>query len=411
MMNKKAKEISLKRSITLPMLVLYGLGTIIGAGIFVLLGEVAGIVGIYTPISFLLASIVAAFTAFSYAELSSRFPKSAGEAIYLEETFHQHWLSTAMGFAISLIGIVSAATITNGSIGYIQVFIDLPPWLISLIVITALSLLAAWGIDESVSTAAFTTSVSVTGLLFIILINTDSLLTLPVRLPELIPPADSELFGMIVLGAFVAFYAFIGFEDMINVAEEVKDPKRNMPKAIAIALLITTLLYVLIALTAVLAVPITTLANSKAPLMTLIGEHQAYTAILIGLVSIFAVADGILIQIIKTSRILYGLGRQGMIPAFFSIVHPGTRTPVVATAFVATVVLILAIAFPLITLAKFTSFLTLTVFAAINFTLWRLKLRPETEAAEYLNLPIWAPAIALLISLSFILLQLYYLFK
>ncbi len=405
------QDIRLKRAITLPMLVAYGLGTIIGAGIFVLMGEVAGIVGIYTPISFLLASIVAGFTAFSYAELSSRFPKSAGEAIYLEETFHIRWLSTAVGFAISIIGIVSAATITNGSIGYIQVFVALPDWLIRVLLVTGLSLLAIWGISESVKAAVASTLVSVTALLVIIFINTDSLLTLPARLPELIPPADAEILGLIIMGAFVAFYAFIGFEDMINVAEEVHEPSRNMPKAIALALLLTTVLYVLVALTAVLAVPLDTLVNSDAPLMVLIGDSQPYVIVVVGLVSIFAVADGILIQIIKTSRILFGLSRQGMIHALFADVHPKTRTPIFSTLFVAVAVFILATAFPIITLAKFTSFLTLSVFAAINFTLWRLKLRPETRVNQHLNLPLWAPVVAFVVSSAFILLQLLYLFK
>ncbi len=403
------QAVTLKRAITLPMLILYGLGTIIGAGIFVLLGEVAGLVGIYTPVSFLLAAIVAAFTAFSYAELSSRFPKSAGEAIYLEETFHQPRLSSLMGFAISLIGIVSAATITNGSIGYIQVFIDLPPWLISLLLVSGLCLLAAWGINESVTAAVFTTLITIVALLIVIFINMESLFTLPARLPELIPPAESEMLGLIVLGAFIAFYAFIGFEDMINVAEEVRDPRRNMPLAIAMALLITTLLYVSIALTAILAVPVDTLAGSKAPLMTLIGGKGEHVMVIVGIISIFAVADGILIQIIKTSRILFGLGRQGFIPEIFALLHPVTRTPVFSTVFVATIVLILAIAFPLVSLAKFTSFLTLSVFATINFTLWRLKLRPTTQDDDCFSLPVWAPASAFVISSAFILLQLIYL--
>jgi len=405
------KKIPLKRAVTLPMLILYGLGTIIGAGIFVLIGEVAGIAGIYTPIAFFIAAIVSGLTAFSYAELSSRFPKSAGEAVYLEETFHQRWVSGVAGFSITIIGIVSAATITKGSVGYLQIFFDLPSWLISTLLVTGLTLLAIWGISESVKVAAMTTSISTTALLLIIIINMDSLMTIPTRLPELIPPADLNMTGLIILGAFVAFYAFIGFEDMINIAEEVVDPRTNMPKAIAIALVITTLLYVLVTLTAVLSVPIETLATSQAPLVTLIGESPEYVKVLIGIVSILAVADGILIQVIKTSRILFGLSNQGMIPAFFSSVHPKTRTPIFSTVCVATVVLSLAIAFPLLGLAQFTSFLTLSVFAAVNFSLWRLKVRRETQPAEYLNLPLWAPITAFLLSTVFIGYQLIYLFN
>lgn len=402
------RPIKLKRVVSLPMVTLYGLGTIIGAGIFVLVGKVAGIAGIYAPIAFLLASIIAGFTAFSYAELSSRFPKSAGEAIYLEETFHQHWLSVATGVAGATIGIISAATITNGSVGYIRMFIDLPAWIIIILLVTTLALLSAWGISQSVGVAACTTVISIIGLIAIIMINAENLHTLPDRLPEMIP-ADIKIWGLIVFGAFVAFYAFIGFEDMINVAEEVTEPERNMPHSIILALLISTVLYVLISLTAVLAIPANTLAASDAPLVALIGEGHQSIQIIIGIVSILAITDGVLIQIVKTSRILYGMSSQKLIPPLFSTVHPRTRTPLLATFTVAATVIILATSFPLLILAQSTSFLTLVVFAAINFALWRLKLRPDTPKAKSINLPAWMPLFALLLCLLFILAQLMHL--
>jgi amino acid transporter len=403
-----SEQIKLKRVVSLPMVTLYGLGTIIGAGIFVLIGEVAGIAGIYTPLAFLLASIIAGFTAFSYAELSSRFPKSAGEVVYLEETFHRHWLSTGTGIAVIAIGTISAATITNGSVGYIQIFFDLPAWLIIILLVTALALLAGWGISESVGVAAFTTAISIFGLIVIIAINVESLNTLPERLVEMVP-TDIEIWSLIVFGAFVAFYAFIGFEDMINLAEEVKEPQRNMPRAIILALLISTVLYVLISLTAVLALPIKTLASSNAPLTALIGEDHQAVRTMIGIISIFAIADGILIQIIKTARILYGMSSQKLIPPLFSSIHPRSRTPQFATFTVAATILILALTFPLLALAQFTSFITLVVFAAINFALWRLKLRPDTLKSGTINLPAWMPLFAFLLCFLFILIQLIHL--
>lgn len=394
----------LKRAITLPMVTLYGLGTIIGAGIFVLVGEVAGISGIYAPLAFLVASIIAAFTAFSYAELSSMFPKSAGEAVYLEEAFHRRWLTIATGIAGIVIGTASAATITNGSVGYIQLFVDLPSWLIIVLLVSATALLAAWGISESVGVAAFTTAVTICGLIAVVAINVDHLSTLPVRLPELLPQ-DMEACSLIIFGAFVAFYAFIGFEDMINVAEEVKNPERNMPRSIILALLISTLLYALVSLTAVLTLPVEALAGSKAPLAALIAEEQQTIRSAIGIVSILAITDGILIQIIKTSRILYGMSDQKFIHPLFARVHPGRRTPLVATFTVAGAVLILAVAFPLLSLAQFTSFLTLVVFAAINLALWRLKLRPDSRKGRAINLPAWMPLIGFLLCSLFILAQ------
>jgi len=399
------KRVTLKRVVTLPMLTLYGLGTIIGAGIFVLIGEVAAIAGIYAPLSFLSASLIAGFTAFSYAELSSRFPKSAGEAIYLEEAFHKTWLSTSTGLAGITIGTISAATITTGSVGYIQVFVDLPAWLIITLLVTALALLASWGISESVGVAAVTTTISIIGLLVVVLLNSENLATLPQRLPEMVPP-NPEIWGIIVFGAFVAFYAFIGFEDMINVAEEVKEPQCNMPRAIILALVITTLLYGLVSLTAVVTLPIHTLAASDAPLTDLIGDERGVIKSIIGIISILAIADGILIQIIKTARILYGMSYQKLLPAVFSTVHPATRTPIFATVIVATAILMLALTFPLLMLAQLTSFITLIVFAAINFSLWRLKLRPETLKNEAFNLPVWMPLIGFMLCLLFVTAQL-----
>ncbi len=395
----------LKLTITLPFLTLYGLGTIIGAGIFVLMGKVAGIAGVYAPVSFLIASIIAAFSAFSYAELSSRFPKSAGEAIYLEETFHRHWLSTGTGIAVTAIGIISAATISNGAVGYIQIFIDLPSWQIIILLVAALALLAAWGISESVSVAVFSTMISIAGLILVIIFNSYNLATLPERLPELIPDR-LEIWGAIVFGAFIAFYAFIGFEDMINVAEEVKEPQHNMPMAIILALIISTLLYVLISLTAILTIDPAKLAASTAPLAVLIGEEQSWIKTMVGIISIFAITDGILIQIIKTSRMLYGMSKQSLIPPLFAMVHPYTRTPLIATAAVAITVLILALSFPLLTLAQFTSFITLVVFAAINFTLWRLKMQKNSVQPAGINLPVWVPMTGFFLCMLFILAQL-----
>jgi len=400
------KAVELKRTITLPMLTLYGLGTIIGAGIFVLVGKVAGLAGMFAPVAFVLASIIAGFTAFSYAELSSRFPKCAGEAVYLQEVFHLRTLSTIVGLAIVITGIASAATIVNGSVGYLQMFIALPDWLIIILLILPLSLLAVWGISESVGVAAFTTSIAIAGLVALMIFNADHLVTLPERLPELLPPADTAIWGTIVFGAFIAFYAFIGFEDMINIAEEVKDPRRNMPRAIVLALVITTLLYTLLALTAVLALPVDELAASQAPLAALIGEDHQTLKLIIAAVSVIAIADGALIQIIKSARILYGMSRQQMLPELFSRIHPGRQTPVVATVFVAVSILLIALSFPLLILAQITSFITLIVFGAINLALWVLKRRPETIHAEGINVPAWVPATGFTLCLLFIFTQL-----
>jgi len=395
----------LKRSISLPLLVLYGLGTIIGAGIFVLIGKVAGAAGLYAPVAFLLASVIAGFTAFSYAELSSRFPKSAGEAVYLEEAFHLRWLSKGTGVTIAGIGILSSATIVNGAVGHLQFFIPLPEPAIIVLMILILALLAGWGISESVAVAATTTLISIIGLIVVVLYNADHLATLPDRLPELIPPLDIGIWGAIVLGAFLAFYAFLGFEDMINVAEEVRDPHRNMARSIILTLIIATLLYVLVAATAVLTLPVNQLAASHAPLIDLIGSSDLREEMIVAVISSIAVIDGALIQMIKSSRILYGMSRQKMLPPLFGRVHAGRRTPLVATTTVTLLVMVSALSLPLLTLAEATSFVTLTLFAVVNLALWNIK-RHTSEPHDGIDIPAWIPASGFLLCMIFITLQL-----
>jgi len=398
------ESVSLKRSISLPLLTLYGLGTIIGAGIFILVGEVAGRAGIYAPVAFLLASIIAGFTAFSYAELSSRFPKSAGEAVYVEQAFRQPWLSKLTGWSVITVGVVSSATIASGAVGYIHIFLQLPEWLTILILLIALGLLAAWGISQSIWVASLTTTAAIIALIAVISLAAGSLVTLPERLPELIPPLSLDAWSGIAFGAFIAFYAFIGFEDMVNVAEEVKEPRRNLPLAIILALAIATLLYVLVALVAVLTLPIRELAESKAPLAALI-EHSGRTSThIIAMTSIFAILDGVLIQIIMASRVLYGMGARNMAPSIFSYVSPVTRTPLISTAVITLIILFMALLLPLVTLAQITSFITLSIFAAINAALWKIKLQTHQNRGS-VNYPVWIPITGFFLSALFISLQ------
>jgi len=233
--------IVLKRTLSLPLLALYGLGSIVGAGIYVLVGEVAGVAGLYAPVAFLTAALIAAFTGFSYAELSARLPRSAGEAIYVREAFGRDWLANATGWAIVVTGIVSSATLASGVAGYIALFIDWPPAAITAAFVLALGTLACWGMHQSAWAAAAMTLMSITGLVLVAAAGWDALTTLPTRWPELLPPAEIAAWQGILLGSFLAFYAFIGFEDIVNVAEEVRNPERNLPAAILLALVGATL--------------------------------------------------------------------------------------------------------------------------------------------------------------------------
>jgi amino acid transporter len=396
----------LRRSLSLTQITLYGLGTILGAGIYVLVGKVAGLAGLYAPVSFVVAAALAALTGISYAELSARYPRSAGEAVYVQEGLHRRALSVLVGFLIVLTGVVSAATIANGFVGYLHVFIPVPDWLAITLLVLLLGALAAWGISESVMAASLITLVEVGGLILVLLVAGDSLGELPARLPELIPPADAGVWHGILLGAFIAFYAFIGFEDMVNVAEEVKNPTRMLPLAIIIAIVVSTILYLLVSLVAVLALPPAELAQSRAPLALIYERATGSAPVLISLISIFAVVNGALIQIIMAARVLYGMSHEGWLHGAFGRVHPRTQTPLISTMLVTLVVLILALWLPLVTLAKATSFVILVVFALINLALVRIK-RREPRPNGIKVYPVWIPVAGFVSTTAFVLFQLY----
>ncbi len=260
---------TLNRSLSLPMMVLYGLGTTVGAGIYALVGELAGVAGYLAPAAFLVASLLAGLTAMSFAELSGRFPLAAGAALYVQNGFSSTQMARLTGLVVVLAGLVSAAALLNGFVGYFHEFFNVDRSFIILLVTVVLSAIAIWGIAESVTIASVVTLVEIAGLLWIIGVSRSGLAQLPDMWVNFIPTIDTVSLASIYAGTLLAFYAFIGFEDMVDVAEEVKDVKRNLPIAILLTLGITTLLYVLIMIVAVLAMPPEILAKSKAPLALL----------------------------------------------------------------------------------------------------------------------------------------------
>jgi amino acid transporter len=395
-------QVTLKRSISLPLVVLYGLGTTIGAGIYALLGEVAGSAGMLTPWSFLLACLMASFTALSFAEMSSRFPRSAGESLYVREGLGLARLATLVGLLVALAGCVSAATIVNGFVGYLGEFRAVPAALAIVLLVLLLGLLAAWGIAESVLAAAALTLIEISGLLLVIHSAGPAFGQLPSRLPELLPGWDLFGWHAILSASLLAFYAFLGFEDMVNVAEEVKQVRRNLPLGIVITLALTALLYGLLALAAVLSVTPEELAASEAPLAMIYQRNTGSASPLISSIALLAIVNGALIQMIMASRVLYGLATQGALPTRLAYLWPRTRTPLVSTVLVTVLVLLLALAFPLAPLARVTSVITLVIFTLVNLSLWRLKRRAPAPAGVW-TVARWIPVAGFLVSLAFAL--------
>lgn len=365
----------LKRSLTAPLLTLYGLGTILGAGIYVLIGKIAGIAGLYAPVAFVISAAIAGFTALSYAKLSARYPKSAGEAVYVSHAFSWPILSAAVGWSVITTGIVSAATMINGFAGYFSVFVDIQRELSITLVLAAVIFVACWGITQSTAIAATVTIIEVIGLLVVLFLLRAQLLSLPEHWMELIPPLNGQIWLGVMSGAFLAFYAFIGFEDMVNVAEEVINPERVLPVAIVASLLLATLIYVLVAIAAVLSMPTDALSATDSPMVALLADKYPRTSVAMAIVSLIAIINGILVQIIMGARMLYGLGCQKLAPTLFKKVSGITQTPVRATLMIGFVVWILATSLPLVLLAKITSFIILLIFALVNVSLIAINLR------------------------------------
>ncbi|MCW9024168.1 MAG: amino acid permease [Gammaproteobacteria bacterium] len=395
------QQTCLKRTLSLPMMVLYGLGTTIGAGIYALVGEVAGIAGYFAPFSFLIASILAGFTAVSFAEISARFPLAAGAVVYVYEGLGSRRLSIIVGLMVMLAGLVSASALVNAFIGYLNEFVELDRTIAILLVCFALGALAVWGIAESVTVASIITLIEIAGLLLIVYVGRDSFSNVSQIGMGLLPPLEFSAWTLIFSGVILSFYAFIGFEDMVHVAEEVKDVKKNLPLAIILTLIVTTVLYFIIMYVAVLSVEPGILAQSKAPLAFIYQIHTGGESRLISVIGLFAVINGALIQIIMGSRILYGMSMQKHLPKFLGFIHPRTRTPTYATFVAVSIVLILAIIGKLASLAVATSIIMLVIFSLVNLSLWVVKKRdPAPEGVRVF--PLWVPIVGFIVSAMFV---------
>lgn len=397
--------VQLKRGLSLLLLSFYGIGTILGAGIYVLVGKVAGAAGLATPLAFLIAAVLVLFSAFSYAELSARFPKSAGEAVYISEGLGWSWLAVLVGLMIVGIGVTSTATLLHGFVGYVQVLLPLPGPLVITLLVLLLAGVVGWGISQSAWIAGLMTVVEIFGLLLVLWVARDAFGGVPDQLGALLPLTDLTLAAGVLAGAFVAFYAFIGFEDIVNVAEEVREPERNLPRAILIAWLVTTVLYLAVATVSVLTLDRAALSGSDAPLALIYQSVTGRTPVVLTAIGLVSVLNGALIQVIMASRVLYGMSRRGWLPTVLGRVHPTTRTPLIATGLVSAVILAMALWLPLLSLAKLSSLITLTVFTLVNLALLRLKL--SQPAVQTFTVPVWVPALGVLVNVAFMASQLF----
>jgi amino acid transporter len=391
--SNQTDQASLRRSVGPFGLVLYGTGVTIGAGIYVLVGETVVRAGQHAPAAFLLSAIVMGFTAGSFAELSGRVPRAAGEAVYAEAAFHRGWLTRLVGLAVLVEAMIAAAAISIGAAGYMGELVPLPqPILIAGIVI-AMAAVAAWGIRESIAIAGAMTLAEVVGLLVIIGSGIGPDVGVLAELPPalLVPPSDGAALSGVLAASLIAFFAFIGFDDIVNLVEEARNPRRDLPLAIAITLVLVTVIYVLVAFVAMRSLPPEAFAASEAPISLLFGELTGLPPLAITLIAVLATVNGVVIILIMAARVAYGMARDGRLPAWLGAVSPRTRTPLRATLIVAGAVLLLALFAPLDRLAETTSAIMLAVFVVVNLSLVALKLKGRAAPAAGFTVPLWVP--------------------
>jgi basic amino acid/polyamine antiporter, APA family len=388
----------LLRTLNLPLAILFGLGVTIGAGIYVLIGATVGRAGIHAPIAFVVAALVMAPTAASFSEFASRMPVSAGEAAYVGAGFNSVLLARLVGLMVIAVGVISAAAIAKGSAGYFREFVDLQPLIVISAVVLMMGTVAAVGILESVVMASVMTLIELGGLLIIIFHGVRGSPDLWARLPEIYSGLGqvSHLIG-IISATLLAFFAFIGFEGLANVAEEIKEPRKNVPRAIFLTLVISTVFYFGIVWVALVTVPIDDLAASQAPLSLVFAHVTGASPLVISAIAIVATGNGVIALMVMASRVIYGMADRKMLPSTFSKVSPRTRTPVNATAIVVALVLILAITFPLEGLADTTSRLTLVIFGMVNAALVKVKRRSESPPVNTFIVPIFVPIVGCLL--------------
>lgn len=394
----------LKRSMGLGALIIYGVGDMLGAGIYGLIGKAAGLMGNLLWLGFLGAMTAAVFTGLSYACIGSRYPRAAGAAYVTSRAYGRPWLTWLVGLGVAASGLTSMATGSRVIAGYLQKLgIDLATPVLAIVFLTFVAGVVFRGIRESTWMNVVCTTVEVAGLLFVIAVGIPYWGGVDLHTAPAGADATGDIFRVLMQGAVLTFFSFIGFEDMLNVSEEAKNPERDLPIALVCALVIATLIYLSVCVSALAVLSPAELAGSKAALVDVVGKAAPWfpAAAFTG-IGIFAVANTALLNFVMGSRLLYGMSRQGLLPKAFGAIHAERRTPHVAIAVLLGVVVVLMLTADIDALAAATSLLLLTAFVVVNLALVVLKLRPG-EATGRFEVPLAVPILGALICGALIL--------
>jgi APA family basic amino acid/polyamine antiporter len=396
-------EGGLRRAITANMLFVFVLGDILGTGIYALVGEVGGEVGGAIWVSFTVAFALAFFTAFAYAELVTKYPLAAGAALYVHKAFGVPFVTFLVCYGVMASGITSAATAARAFGGdYLAQFFAAPIVIVAIVFIVVLALINFRGISESVKLNLGLTAIELSGLLLIVVIGIVALAGGegdPGRAFEFKEGSNVPL--AILAGAALSFYALIGFEDSVNVAEETKDPGRSYPRALFGGMVVAAVVYLAVTFTASMVVATKQLTDSSAPLLEVVKEGPLGLPLkLFAGIALVAITNTALINMIMASRLLYGMGNQGILPSAISRVHGERRTPYIAIVFTTLLALALVTTGEVETLADTTVVLLLSVFVLVNISV--LVLRRDRVEHDHFRAPTFVPVIGVLVSLALI---------
>jgi APA family basic amino acid/polyamine antiporter len=387
----------LKRAITGPLLFLFILGDVLGAGIYALMGVLAGEVGNALWIPLVVALLLALLTAGSYAELVTKYPKAGGAAVFAERAFRTPLLSFLVGFSMLAAGVTSAAGLSLAFAGdYLGTFFDVPPVPAAIVFLALVACLNARGISESLKSNVVMTIIELSGLVIVIVVvavmlgRGDGDVS---RVSEFAPGTNPAI---ATLGAaIIAYYSFVGFETSANVAEEIRNPRKIYPAALFGALLTAGVVYVLVGLASSIALPADELTESSGPLLDVVAASGVgIPAWVFSLIALVAVANGALLTMIMASRLTYGMAKQSLLPATLGRVLPKRRTPWVAILATTVVAMILTTVGDLSTLAETVVLLLLFVFISTNVAV--LVLRRDRVEHDHFRVWTFVPVLGVL---------------
>ncbi len=386
----------LKRDLSLIEVTLMGVGIIVGAGIYALVGKATGIAGDSVWLSFIISALVASFTGLSYAELSSMFPKDGAEYEYTKKAFNKR-IAFIIGIMIIFSGIIASTAVALGFAGYFSTLFSVPIVLTAIVLMFLFFILLTLGVKISSSVAIIFTVLEVIGLLIIIYVG----------LP-LIGNAKFEIVNIpsIFSAAALIFFAFTGFEAIVRLSEETKNPTKTIPKALLLSILITTILYILVAVSAISVLGWENLSNSKAPLAEVAAKALGSEAFLVlSVIALFSTANTVLLLLLSTSRIVYGMASSGSLPKILSHISKTRKTPVIATFVVCLLAAIPVFLNDISIAANASDFAIFVTFAVINLSVIKLRYTDKTKRIFKMPLNIGRmPILALLGLISSILL-------